>query len=124
SRADIASTTGLRTYAVLYGLDTGFIRASGTFHECSIWLMPGGRGSRVLSSRSTPECRPRPDRFGCLRRDTGLSVGPDHSRHLLERLDPEHGPHLRVAHLVAAAASTRQYLRIEALALCVGIKCS
>src|SRR5436309_13937973 len=63
--------------------------------------------TRPLAPGGAPECRPRPDLLGELRPDTGLSVGPDHSGHLLERLDGEHGPHLRVARLVPADSGNR-----------------
>src|SRR5436309_12147679 len=67
--------------------------------------------TRPVAPGGAPECRPRPDLLGDLRSDTRLSVGPDHSSHLLERLDREHGPHLRVARLVPPHARDRPDLR-------------
>src|SRR2546428_684769 len=78
-----------------------------------------GRQTPLLQLRSAPECRPRPDLLGDLRPDTGLPVGSNHSSHLLEGLDLEHGPHFRVARLVPADARNRPDLREEAGAVSV-----
>src|SRR5437762_12758893 len=68
------------------------------------------RDTRLLGPGGATECRRRSDLLGNLRPDTGFPVGADHSGHLLERLDQEHGPHLRVAGLVAPHARDRPEL--------------
>src|SRR2546422_1427533 len=70
--------------------------------------------TRLLGPGGAPEGRYRADLLGNLRPDTGLSVGSNHSSHRRERLDWEHGPHLRVARLVPADAGNRPDLREEA----------
>src|SRR2546427_9134420 len=75
--------------------------------------------TRLLGPGGAPECRLRSDPLGDLRPDTGLALGPDHSSHLLEGLDREHGPHLRVARLVAPHAGDRPQLSEQAGAVAV-----
>src|SRR5437764_11638461 len=70
--------------------------------------------TRLLGPGGAPECRPRSDLLGNLRPDTGLSVGSDRPGHLVERLDREHGRHLRVARLVPLHARDRPQLSEQA----------